>query len=147
MNYTLKNVSENVEEWSGKDPVRPELDAEFKTASGREVYGLMDEEGSFKAFLCLAYTDNVPTNISELELFVSYPSYIAVPYSVWSYQKGAGKEIVRQVALLMKDNPNVTRLITLSPLTDMARKFHLRNNAIELSVNKETVNFEYLIGE
>ena len=93
----------------------------------------------------MAYTDDVPTNTNELELFTTYPAHIAVPYAVWSYQRGAGKEIVRQVSLLMRENPNVTRLITLSPLTDMARKFHLKNNAIELSVNKETVNFEYAI--
>ena len=37
------------------------------------------------------------------------------------------------------------RIITLSPLTDMARNFHLRNGAKELSVNEKTQNFEYKI--
>jgi len=31
----------------------------------------------------------------------------------------------------------------LSPLTEMARNFHLRNGAIEVQVNEETQNFEY----
>jgi len=37
----------------------------------------------------------------------------------------------------------LNRLITLSPLTDMARNFHLRNGAIEIQVNESTQNFEY----
>ena len=36
-------------------------------------------------------------------------------------------------------------LITLSPLTEMARTFHLRNGAEEIRVNEETQNFEYTI--
>jgi len=147
MSYTLKNVSKNVEEWFNKDPVRPELSPEFRTAPGREVYGLMDEEGCFKAFLCLAYTGDIPTDTNELELFTTYPAHIAIPYAVWSYQRGAGKEIVRQVLNLVRENPDISRLITLSPVTEMAKRFHLRNNAIELRVNKDSVNFEYIVGE
>ena len=36
-------------------------------------------------------------------------------------------------------------LVTLSPLTDMARKFHLRTGAVEIQVNEDTQNFEYKI--
>ena len=45
----------------------------------------------------------------------------------------------------LKKSNHLNRLITLSPLTDMARNFHLRNGAIELQVNDETQNFEYKI--
>ena len=41
--------------------------------------------------------------------------------------------------------PELNRLITLSPLTEMARNFHLRNGAVELQVNEKTQNFEYKI--
>jgi hypothetical protein len=44
---------------------------------------------------------------------------------------------------MIKKSNHLHRLITLSPLTDMARKFHLNNGAKELRVNKTTVNFEY----
>ena len=47
--------------------------------------------------------------------------------------------------LVVKKSNHLNRLVTLSPLTDMARNFHLRNGAIELQVNKETQNFEYEI--
>ena len=37
----------------------------------------------------------------------------------------------------------MNRLVTLSPLTDMARNFHLKNGAKELQVNEKSQNFEY----
>ena len=33
----------------------------------------------------------------------------------------------------------------LSPLTEMARNFHLNNGALQLQVNEETQNFEYKV--
>jgi hypothetical protein len=144
MKYTLENVTENIKAWFNKDPVRPELNVAFRTKEGREVFGLKDESGDFKAFLCLSYTVGVPTTVEELDYLTTIDGRIAVPYTVWSYQKGAGKEIINQVASLMKTRKAVTRIVTLSPLTEMAREFHLRNNAIELQANEITANFEYL---
>ena len=145
MKYTLENVTENVDAWFNKDPVRPELNIEFRTSCGREVYGLKDEGGSYVAFMCVAYTNDIPSNINELDLLASPDSYIAVPYTVWRYERGAGKEIVNQILYLMESHPSVTRVVTLSPLTDMARNFHIRNGAIEIQRNNATVNFEYTL--
>ena len=39
--------------------------------------------------------------------------------------------------------PEIKRFVTLSPLTEVARRFHTRNGAVELQVNSETQNFEY----
>ena len=44
---------------------------------------------------------------------------------------------------MVKKSSNLNRLVTLSPLTDMARNFHLKNGAKELQVNETTQNFEY----
>ena len=52
--------------------------------------------------------------------------------------------IERKLNILKKEN-YLNRPITLSPLTEMARNFHLNNGAIELQVNEETQNFEYKI--
>ena len=60
-------------------------------------------------------------------------------------KKGGGKLIVKEVFKLIKKSNHLNRLITLSPLTEMARNFHLNNGAIELQVNEETQNFEYEI--
>jgi len=53
--------------------------------------------------------------------------------------------IVKEVFKKIKKSNHLNRLITLSPLTDMARNFHLRNGAFELQVNKSSQNFEYKI--
>jgi len=34
-------------------------------------------------------------------------------------------------------------VITMSPKTDMARDFHIRNGATVLRINRTTVNYEY----
>ena len=49
----------------------------------------------------------------------------------------------KKLKLKIKKTNHLNRLVTLSPLTDMARKFHLSNGAIEVSVNETSQNFEY----
>ena len=43
----------------------------------------------------------------------------------------------------IKKSNHLNRLVTLSPLTEMAKKFHLRNKAKLFRVNETTQNFEY----
>ena len=44
---------------------------------------------------------------------------------------------------MIKKSNHLNRLVTLSPLTEMATKFHTRNKAKLISVNESTQNFEY----
>ena len=67
-------------------------------------------------------------------------------YTLWSYAPGAGRELALNIVDHVKNNfPHVKRIVTLSPKTEMARRFHLKNGAFELRVNPETINFEYPI--
>ena len=68
---------------------------------------------------------------------------VAIAYTVWAKKKGGGKHIVNEVYKMIKESSHLNRLVTLSPLTDMARKFHLKNGAKEIQVNLTTQNFEY----
>jgi hypothetical protein len=70
---------------------------------------------------------------------------IAIAYTVWSKKKGGGKLIVKEVFKMIKKSNHLNRLITLSPLTEMATNFHLKNGAVQVRVNEETQNFEYII--
>ena len=45
----------------------------------------------------------------------------------------------------IKKSNHLNRLVTLSPLTEMATKFHTKNGAKLLQVNENTQNFEYKI--
>jgi len=138
-----------------KDPVRPELDNDFRTSYGRKIYGVKYKD-EIHAVMCFAFTNKIPKSIKELDL-LSKDAFlqsaqrsqnigkIAIAYTVWSTKKGGGKLIVKEVFKVIKKSNHLNRLVTLSPLTDMARKFHLRNGAAELQVNETTQNFEYKI--
>ncbi len=137
------------------DPVRPELSNEFRTSFGRKIYGVK-YQGEIHAVMCFAFTNNIPKTVEELDL-LSKDAFlqsahrdqnvgkIAIAYTVWSKKKGGGKLIVKEVYKMIKKSNHLNRLVTLSPLTEMARKFHLRNGAVELQVNDETQNFEYKV--
>ena len=56
-----------------EDPVRPELDLEFRTSYGRKIYGLK-YDNKIEGIMCLAFTKDVPHTVRELDLMskVSY---------------------------------------------------------------------------
>tara|TARA_B100000282_G_scaffold105465_1_gene74711 strand:- start:1032 stop:1457 length:426 start_codon:yes stop_codon:yes gene_type:complete len=125
-----------------QDPVRPHIKSDWRTKYGREVY-VLESNNEIQAVLCIAYTDEVPKS----ELDMKYPGIdIAVFYTVWSYKKGAGREIIMQALQMCKEQkPHVKRFVTLSPITDMATKFHQRNGAFNIGVHKDCQNFEYYV--
>jgi len=136
-----------------EDPIRPELDNEFRTSFGRKIYGVK-YKGEIHAVMCFAFTNEIPKNVKELDL-LSKDAFlqsatrdqkvgkIAIAYTVWSKKKGGGKLIVKEVYKKIKKSNHLNRLVTLSPLTEMAKKFHLRNKAKLFRVNETTQNFEY----
>ena len=137
-----------------EDPVRPELSLEFRQAYGRKIYGIKDEEGDIAAVMCFAFTHDVPTSVEEMDTMsrdaamqavhrAGVQGSMAIAYTVWAKKKGGGKHMVNEVYKMIKQSSHLHRLITLSPLTDMARKFHLKNGAKEVQVNLTTQNFEY----
>ena len=137
-----------------EDPVRPELDLAFRQTYGRKIYGLKDDVGEIAAIMCFAFTDEVPKTVEEMDK-LSYDAAlqavhragvqgsIAIAYTVWAKKKGGGRAIVNEVYKMVKNSNHLNRLVTLSPLTDMARNFHIKNGAKELQVNETTQNFEY----
>ena len=138
-----------------EDPVRPELDVIFRRSYGRKIFGVKYKK-EICAIMCFGFTDEVPKTVKELDL-MTRDAYlksaqrdqnigkIAIAYTIWSKKKGGGKLIVKEIFKMIKKSNHLIRLVTLSPLTDMARNFHLKNGAVELQVNEETQNFEYKI--
>ena len=138
-----------------EDPVRPELDNDFRTGYGRKIFGVKYKK-EIHAVMCFAYTNQIPTSVEELEK-MSTDAFlqstmrgqnvgkIAIAYTVWSKKKGGGKLIVKEVYKKIKKSNHLNRLVTLSPLTEMASKFHTRNGAKLIQVNKTTQNFEYKV--
>jgi hypothetical protein len=138
-----------------EDPVRPELDNEFRTGYGRKIYGVEYQE-EIHAVMCFAYTNKIPKSVEELEKLSTDAflqsamrdqagGQIAIAYTVWSKKKGGGKLIVKEVFKKIKKSNHLNRLVTLSPLTEMATKFHTRNGAKLVQINGTTQNFEYKV--
>ena len=133
------------------DPVRTHIPADQRLQQGKDVFVLRDDEENITAVICIAYTNAVPKDEKDLEYYAQAASQdgqhgsIAVAYTVWSYSKGAGREMVLQARDFIKQHRPVTRLVTLSPLTTMAERFHIRNGATLIAVHPYAQNFEYKI--
>jgi hypothetical protein len=137
-----------------EDPVRPDLSLEFRQAYGRKIYGIKDEDGDIAAVMCFAFTNGIPKSVEEMDAMskdaamqavhrAGMQGSTAIAYTVWAKKKGGGKHMVNEVYKMIKHSNHLNRLVTLSPLTDMARNFHLKNGAKEIQVNDTTQNFEY----
>ena len=138
-----------------EDPVRPELDNKFRTGYGRKIFGV-EYQGEIHAVMCFAYTNEIPKSVEELEKLSTDAflqtamrdqsgGQIAIAYTVWSKKKGGGKLIVIEVFKNIKKSNHLNRLVTLSPLTEMATNFHERNGAKLIQINETTQNFEYKV--
>ena len=138
-----------------EDPVRPELDNIFRRSYGRKIFGV-EYKGEIHAVMCFAYTNEIPKSVEELEKLSTDAflqtamrdqsgGQIAIAYTVWSKKKGGGKLIVKEVFKKIKKSNHLNRLVTLSPLTEMATNFHERNGAKLIQINETTQNFEYKV--
>jgi len=126
------------------DPVRPHISKADRLSDGRQVF-VLENDGRIAAVICVAYTNAIPKDEFELAAYNAFDGSCAIFYTVWSYEKGAGREIIERVSNHLMKRGWIKRYVTLSPLTEMAEKFHLRNGA-ELIYRGETCqNFEYFM--
>ena len=128
------------------DPVRPELDNEFRVSNGRKIFGLK-YNNEIEGVVCIAFTNELPATVKELDLMSvnEIESQIAIAYTLWSLKKGAGKKIMKELLKYMKEQNNIDSIMTLSPLTPMATHYHIRNGAKLIKINPTTQNFEYKV--
>lgn len=144
MIQTIKTITEQFLALLLDDPVRPTIPHLERVGENKDIFVFRDDDENIKAITCVSYQCNVPTTESELFEKCSAPT-VAVFYTIWSYAPGAGRQLIFDAVEYIKENKKeITRFVTLSPKTDMARKFHTRNGAIVFRDNPETVNYEYL---
>jgi hypothetical protein len=139
----IKEIGNALLDFIKDDPVRPEIPTNFRVSEGRMVAALVEEEQP-TAMVCVSFHDFVPEDVKDLNTTAVVPT-TAVFYTIWSYKAGKGKELLIQaVREIQKTHPSVTRFVTLSPKTDVARRFHLRNGAIVFRENVDSTNYEYI---
>ena len=139
----IKDLSNALLDFIKDDPVRPEIPKEFRVSDGRMVAALVSEDKP-DAMVCVSFHDYVPESVEGLKQTTQVPT-TAVFYTIWSYKSGKGQQLlIEAVKGIQQEYPSVTRFVTLSPKTDVARRFHLRNGAIVFRENDDTVNYEYI---
>ena len=139
----ITNVQDPLLDYVKDDPVRPEIPKDFRVGPGRFVSALVDD--NVKAMVCVNLLDFVPESVEDLGKEVEEAT-TAVFYTIWSYAPGAGADLLFKTVEQIKEQfPSVTKFVTLSPKTEMARRFHHKNGAETLRENEDTVNYEYKV--
>ena len=141
----IRSITDNFIDMLSQDPVRPHIPVNHRVGPNRDIFVLRDEQGNPRAITCTSYTSRIPAD--EHELFESTDSPdVVVFYTIWSYAPGAGRDLIFDAVHHIKTTrPEIKRFVTLSPPTEMARRFHIKNGAVCFRQNPATVNYEYSI--
>ena len=139
----IKDLDNPLLSYIKDDPVRPEIPTEFRVTKTRFVGALVDDKP--QAIVCVSLHDFVPESVEDLNKEPTEPT-TAIFYTIWSYVPGKAADLLFEVVEeIKKQFPTVTRFVTLSPKTPMAKRFHLKNGASVLRENESTINYEYTI--
>jgi len=143
MLHIIRDLQDNLLTLIKDDPVRPELPLEFRVNENSQIYVLKDDLDQPLAVTCVKFLSDIPQTVDDLaEAAVN--TNTAVFYTIWSYAEGAGRRLIKEAqARIRQDQPDVTTYVTLSPKTEMARRFHLKNGAEVFQENPDTVNYLY----
>jgi hypothetical protein len=142
MLQTITQISDEIVRLLKDDPVRPEIPAERRINSNSRIYMLRDGEQP-RAITCVKFLEAVPSSVEELVDEVGSAT-TAVFYTIWSYAAGAGRDLIVEAQRSIESEfPGIQTYVTLSPKTEMARRFHLKNGARELRENFDTINYIY----
>ena len=140
----ITDIADPILDFLKDDPVRPDIPREFRVTEHRFVAALIDDQP--RAMVCVSLKQDVPATVGDLSGDCVEPT-TAVFYTIWSYVSGAASELLfSTVSEIQQKFPTVTRFVTLSPKTEMAHKFHMRNGARVFRENADTINYEYIIG-
>lgn len=144
MLYLIKDFTDNFFKLLQEDPVRPHIPYEKRIGHNKDIF-VLEEENAAGAITCVSYQRTIPDSETTLFETCDEPK-VAVFYTIWSYQAGKGRQLILDSVNYIKSNKtSVDRFVTLSPKTEMARRFHLKNGATILRENHDTINYEYRI--
>jgi hypothetical protein len=142
MLHTITTISDDLASLIKDDPVRPEIPLSDRVNSNSRIYMLKDGDQTL-AVTCVKFLETIPSAVDDLVVIIGGAT-TAVFYTIWSYTAGAGRDLIvaaqRSIEL---EFPEIQTYVTLSPKTEMARRFHLKNGARELRENRDTINYIY----
>ena len=142
MLQAITTITNELETLIKDDPVRPEIPMTQRVNSNSRIYMLKDGDKTH-AVTCVKFLNSIPAAVDDLVDLVESAS-TAVFYTIWSYTAGAGRELIAEAQKsIQAEFPNIETYVTLSPKTEMARRFHLKNGAGVYRENSTTVNYIY----
>ncbi len=143
MLHIIRDLGDDLTRLIKDDPVRPEIPLEQRVNENSEIYVLKDDNDQPLAVTCVKFLNTVPERVEQLVDTVVNTN-TAVFYTIWSYAAGAGRQLIEQAqAEIKKTHPEVDTYVTLSPKTEMAKRFHLKNGAEVYRENDDSVNYWY----
>jgi len=143
MLHIINNLQDEFLRLIKDDPVRPEIPAEQRVNSNSQIFVLKNEANEPLAVTCVKFLADIPESVTDLADAVINTN-TAVFYTIWSYAAGAGRELIEQARTeIEQTHPEVKTYVTLSPKTEMARRFHLKNGAEVYRENADSVNYLY----
>jgi hypothetical protein len=142
MLYTITNITEDIVRLIKDDPVRPEIPVDRRINGNSRIYVLREGDQT-QAVTCVKFLTAIPAAVDDLVDVVDAAT-TAVFYTIWSYAAGAGRTLIQEAQRSIEaEMPTVTTFVTLSPKTEMARRFHLKNGAGVYRENSDTINYIY----
>ena len=143
MLHIINDLQDNLLRLIKDDPVRPEIPVEDRVNDNSRIFVLKDDAGEPLAVTCVKFLADIPASVDDLANTVVNTN-TAVFYTIWSYAAGAGRQLIQEAQQRIKEEkPEVTTYVTLSPKTEMARKFHHKNGAETYRENATSVNYLY----
>lgn len=143
MLHVITDLSDKLLDLLKDDPVRPEIPVEQRVNENSQIFVLKDDEDRPLAVTCVKFLEKIPSSVDELA-DRAVNTNTAVFYTIWSYAAGAGRTLIEQAqANIRKEHPEVDTYVTLSPKTEMARRFHHKNGAKTYRENADSVNYKY----
>jgi len=143
MLHVIQDLQDNLLNLIKDDPVRPEIPAEQRVNANSKIFVLKDHNDQPIAVTCVKFLEMIPKTVDDLADTVVNTN-TAVFYTIWSYAQGAGRRLIAEAQeKIRQEQPEVTTYVTLSPKTEMARRFHLKNGAEVFQENETTVNYLY----
>ena len=142
MLHTITCITEDLETLIKDDPVRPEIPLTDRVNINSRMYVLKDGDKT-AAVTCVKFLNSIPEAVEDMAGLVESAT-TAVFYTIWSYAAGAGRVLIQEAQKSIESEfPGIQTYVTLSPKTEMARRFHLKNGARELRENITTINYIY----
>jgi hypothetical protein len=140
--FHLKDQNDPLTRVIKDDPVRPHIPLSQRINETAEILILKAGE-EILAATCMQWLKEIPENEEDLQA-MDKTKDVAVFYTIWSYSPGAGAELLKRAAEWLKDEyKDIKSIVTLSPQTEMARRFHLKNGASIHRENPTSVNYKY----